>query len=52
MTDGTEHVVLLVEAKRKIPWTKPEDIAVDSNKPLPKLGEWFKEGWHAGFANG
>jgi hypothetical protein len=52
MTDGTEHVVLLVEAKRKIPWTKPEDIVVASDKPLPKLGEWFAEGWHAGFANG
>ncbi len=35
--DGTSNTLLLVEAKRDIPWTKPEDIAFDSQKP-PELG--------------
>ncbi len=35
--DGTANTLLLVEAKRDIPWTKPEDIAFDSQKP-PELG--------------
>jgi hypothetical protein len=28
----------VVEAERDIPWTKPEDIAYDPAKPLPKFG--------------
>jgi beta-lactamase regulating signal transducer with metallopeptidase domain len=35
--DGTANTLLLVEAKRDIPWTKPEDIAFDAQKP-PELG--------------
>ncbi len=35
--DGTANTLLLVEAKRDIPWTKPEDIAFDSQRP-PELG--------------
>lgn len=37
--DGTSNTILLVEAERDIPWTKPEDIPYDPKKPLPKLGE-------------
>ncbi len=38
--DGTSRTIMLVEAKRDIPWTKPEDIEVDADgsKPLPELG--------------
>jgi uncharacterized protein (TIGR03067 family) len=50
--DGISNVVALVEAKREVPWTKPEDIPYYADKPLPKLGEWFAQGWHAGFADG
>ena len=35
-------MILLVEAKREIPWTKPEDIEIDE-VPTKQLG-----GWHAG----
>jgi RNA polymerase sigma factor (sigma-70 family) len=49
--DGTSNTVALVEAKREIHWTQPEDIRYFADKPLPKLGEWFPEGWHAGFAD-
>ncbi|HZZ29095.1 MAG TPA: M56 family metallopeptidase [Pirellulales bacterium] len=40
ITDGTAVTIALVEAKRDIPWTKPEDIEIDadSTKPLPKFG--------------
>ena len=38
--DGTSKTIMLVEAKRNIPWTKPEDIEIDADplKPLPELG--------------
>jgi hypothetical protein len=38
ITDGTSNTLLIVEAKRNIPWTKPEDIAFDPDKPVPALG--------------
>jgi hypothetical protein len=38
ITDGTSSTVLIVQAKRDIPWTKPEDIAFDPDKPVPDLG--------------
>jgi beta-lactamase regulating signal transducer with metallopeptidase domain len=50
--DGTAHTILLVEAKRDIPWTKPEDIAYDPEKALPELGGFFDDGFHAVFADG
>ena len=50
--DGTTNTVGLVEAKRKIPWSKPEDISYDPKKPLPKLGGFFEGGFHVGFLDG
>jgi hypothetical protein len=50
--DGTAHTILLVEAKRDIPWTKPENIAYDPEKPLPELGGYFDDGFHTAFADG
>ena len=56
ITDGTAQTIMLVEAKREIPWTKPEDIEIDPNatKPLPKLGGHMQpEGFFAAaFADG
>ncbi len=43
ISDGTSNTLLVVEAKRDIPWTKPEDIPFDPEKPLPRLGG-FREG--------
>ncbi|MBI2825830.1 MAG: DUF1559 domain-containing protein [Planctomycetia bacterium] len=51
-TDGTSNTIMLVEAKRDIPWTKPEDIPFDAEKDLPKLGGWTKDGFIAAFADG
>jgi hypothetical protein len=36
--DGTSNTLLIVEAAKPVPWTKPEDLPYHSNKPLPKLG--------------
>ncbi len=36
--DGTSNTLFVVEAKRDVPWTRPEDIAYDPARPLPALG--------------
>lgn len=38
--DGLSNTLLWVEAKREIPWTKPEDIAYEADQPVPNLGGW------------
>jgi beta-lactamase regulating signal transducer with metallopeptidase domain len=52
ITDGTSNTVLIVEAKRDIPWTKPEDIPFDPEKELPKLGGYAPQGFSAAAADG
>jgi Protein of unknown function (DUF1559) len=49
--DGTSTTILLVEAKRGIPWTKPEDIPYDAAKPLPPLGGFDGDKFLALFAD-
>jgi len=43
--------ILIVEAGDPVPWTKPEDIPYDKNRPLPKLGAIFKGYFHAALAD-
>ena len=38
ITDGTSNTILFVEAKKGVPWTKPEDLPVNSDKLTSKLG--------------
>lgn len=38
ITDGTSNTIMFVEASKAVPWTKPEDVPFDPDKPLPKLG--------------
>ena len=55
ITDGSANTIMLVEAKRDIPWTKPEDFEIDADatKPLPKFGGHMADGlFAAGFADG
>lgn len=50
--DGTSNSVCLVDAKREIPWTKPEDVEFDLNADqLPDLG-LTPEGFSTGFCDG
>ena len=40
-------------AAQPVPWTKPEDIHVDTNQPLPTLGALFNApGRHVLFGDG
>ena len=52
ITDGTSNTIMVVEAKREIPWTKPEDIPYDAEKPLPTLGGLHPAGFNALMADG
>jgi hypothetical protein len=45
ITDGTSNTILVVESKREVPWTKPEEIEFDSKKPVPPLGDWHPGGF-------
>ncbi|HEY8504110.1 MAG TPA: DUF1559 domain-containing protein [Gemmataceae bacterium] len=35
--DGTSNTILVVEAAEAVPWTKPDELEYDPEKPLPKL---------------
>jgi hypothetical protein len=51
VTDGLSHTLLVVEAEREIPWTKPEDIEVEKGK-VPELGLKDSPIFAAAFADG
>jgi len=50
--DGLPNTILIVEAKRAVPWTKPEDIEIAAGEPLPQFGGWDELGFGVVFANG
>jgi prepilin-type processing-associated H-X9-DG protein len=52
VTDGTSNTLLVVEAKRDVPWTKPEDLPYDPNRPLPEFGGFVPDGFNVLFADG
>jgi beta-lactamase regulating signal transducer with metallopeptidase domain len=52
ITDGTSNTLMIVEAKRNIPWTKPEDLSFDPDKSVPELGGFVEGRFSAGFADG
>jgi hypothetical protein len=37
-SNGASNTLLVVEAGNAVPWTKPEDLVHDPNKPVPPLG--------------
>jgi hypothetical protein len=51
-TDGTSNTLMIVEAARAVPWTKPEDLPYDPDKPLPKLGGLFPGGFNGAMCDG
>lgn len=51
-TDRPSLTILLVEAERDIPWTKPEDLAFEHDKELPKVGNYWDDGFWIAFADG
>ena len=50
--DGTSNTLAVVEAKREIPWTRPDDLVFDPEKPLPELGGFFADGFNAALCDG
>jgi hypothetical protein len=52
MRDGTSNTIAVVEVRRDIPWTKPEDILFDPEKDPPTLGGFFKDGYTIGLCDG
>jgi hypothetical protein len=49
--DGTSNTILVVEAGEAVPWTKPDELVYDADKPLPRLGP-SGDGCYAVFADG
>lgn len=52
IADGASKTLLAVEAKRDIPWTKPEDIEYAADQPVPPLGEWMPRSANVAFCDG
>jgi hypothetical protein len=50
--DGTENTILIIEAADPVPWTKPDELVYDPDKPLPRLGGHFSAGTNAVMADG
>ncbi len=49
--DGTSRTLMVVEAAEAVPWTKPDELVYLPDKPLPKLGGPFRDGFHGCFAD-
>jgi hypothetical protein len=50
--DGTSNTILIVEAADPVPWTKPDELEYDSDKPLPRLGGHYAQGTSVALADG
>lgn len=50
--DGTSNTILFVEAGTPVPWTKPEDLIYDPDRPLPRLDRLFHNMIRVGLADG
>jgi hypothetical protein len=51
--DGTSNTIMVVEAAKDVPWTKPEDIPFDPDKALPKMAKMYSNGgFNAGLCDG
>src|SRR5262245_80054 len=44
VSDGLSNTFMAVEADESVPWTKPDELAFDPKKPLPKLGSFYSSG--------
>ena len=51
LRDGTDNTILVVEAKRPVPWTKPEDLVYDAALPADEAA-WIEPLGLGGFTPG
>jgi beta-lactamase regulating signal transducer with metallopeptidase domain len=52
IVDGASNTALLFDAKRAIPWTKPEDIKYSADEDVPALGGYEPSGFNALLGDG
>ena len=52
VTDGTSNTAILALAREPVPWTRPGELAVKEDQPLPELDESDPAGWLVGMADG
>lgn len=50
--DGLSETILVVEAGKAVPWTRPEDLPYAADQTLHELGSLFPHGFHACFGDG
>jgi hypothetical protein len=50
--DGLANTLLVVEAGESVPWTKPEELAYDPDRPLPRIGGMSPDGSYALYCDG
>lgn len=50
--DGTSNTIMVAEAAKGVPWSKPEDIAFDEGKLVPRVVNPQKGGFSAAFCDG
>jgi hypothetical protein len=51
-TDGTSFTILVAEAADAVPWTKPDELSVAADRPLPRLGGRLRGWFGVGMADG
>jgi RNA polymerase sigma factor (sigma-70 family) len=51
-TDGTDQIIFMAEAASPVPWTKPDDLPIATDRPLPKLGGQFAGHFHVLMVDG
>jgi hypothetical protein len=52
-TDGLANTILIIEAEKAVPWTKPEDVDFDHNKSmLPMMSRFSPSGFQVLTADG
>ncbi|MGZ0163439.1 MAG: DUF1559 family PulG-like putative transporter [Planctomycetales bacterium] len=52
IVDGSSNTALVFDARRAIPWTKPQDIAYSADKDVPKLGGYEPGGFNVLLGDG
>ena len=52
VADGTSGTLMIVDAKRDIPWTKPADIPFYPDKPAPQIGGFVRGHFTAACTDG
>jgi Protein of unknown function (DUF1559) len=52
ITDGLSNTWMVVEAAEAVPWTKPDELSYDPQKPLPKLADFVGGGFNAVLMDG